>query len=232
MTRESAPEDVRGFDARTGRLLWTFRVMPRPGEFGGETWPEDAWTVEGAMGSWAPISADEELGYVYIGLSAPNNSRYGGHRPGTNLFSNSLVCLDVRTGERVWHYQLVHHDLWDADVLTPVLGDITVNGSGDQERDFVYVEDIARANLLALTAGECREYNLGSGTATSVNQIFQVLRELTGYEKTPLYGPAKQGEVFKTYLDSKAALKDLGWIAEIRLEDGLARTVESFGQIR
>ena len=128
VTRESAPEDVRGFDARTGRRLWTFHVMPRPGEFGGETWPEDAWTVEGAMGSWAPISADEELGYVYIGLSAPNNSRYGGHRPGTNLFSNSLVCLDVRTGERVWHYQLVHHDLWDADVLTPVLGDITVNG--------------------------------------------------------------------------------------------------------
>lgn len=111
-------------------------------------------------------------------------------------------------------------------------GDVTVNGSGDQERDFVYVEDIARANLLALKAGACREYNLGSGAATSVNQIFQLLRELTGYKKTPLYGPAKQGEVFKTYLDSKAALKELGWIAEVRLEDGLARTVESFGKIR
>ncbi len=128
VTKEAAPEDVRGFDARTGRLLWVFHVMPRPGELGSETWPEDAWTFEGAMGAWAPISADEDLGYVYLGLSAPNNSPYGGHRPGQNLFSDSLVCLDARTGRLVWHHQLVHHDLWDLDLLTPVLGDITVGG--------------------------------------------------------------------------------------------------------
>ena len=128
VTKEAAPEDVRGFDTRTGRLLWVFHVMPRPGELGSETWPEDAWTFEGAMGAWAPISADEDLGYVYLGLSAPNNSPYGGHRPGQNLFSDSLVCLDARTGRLVWHHQLVHHDLWDLDLLTPVLGDITVGG--------------------------------------------------------------------------------------------------------
>ena len=129
ITKEAAPGDVRGFDARTGRLLWTFHVVPRPGEFGYETWPEDSWTYEGAIGSWAPISADMELGRVYIGLSAPNQSSYGGHRPGENLFANTLVCLDARTGERLWHFQTIHHDLWDADLLTPVLGDITVDGT-------------------------------------------------------------------------------------------------------
>ena len=129
VTKEAAPEDVRGFDVRTGRLRWTFHVMPRPGEFGSETWPEDSWTYEGAMGSWAPISADVELGRVYIGLSAPNMSSYGGHRPGQNLFANTLVCLDATTGDRLWHFQVVHHDLWDSDLLTPVLGDITVDGT-------------------------------------------------------------------------------------------------------
>ena len=129
VTKEAAPGDVRGFDVRTGRLRWTFHVMPRPGEFGSETWPEDSWTYEGAMGSWAPISADVELGRVYIGLSAPNMSSYGGHRPGQNLFANTLVCLDATTGDRLWHFQVVHHDLWDSDLLTPVLGDITVDGT-------------------------------------------------------------------------------------------------------
>ncbi len=108
--------------------------------------------------------------------------------------------------------------------------EVTINGSGDQERDFVYVEDIARANLLALTAGGCKEYNLGTGAVTSVNQVFQALQELTGYEKEPVYGPPKQGEVLKTSLASEAALEDLDWIAEVNLEDGLARTVESFSR--
>ncbi len=127
--REGAAEDIRGYDARTGRLRWTFHVVPRPGEFGSETWEDDSWKLGGAIGAWPPLTVDEELGYLYLPLSSPAHAFYGGHRPGQNLYGNSLVCLDARTGERVWHYQLVHHDLWDYDLASaPVLGDIIVAG--------------------------------------------------------------------------------------------------------
>jgi glucose dehydrogenase len=127
--KAAAPEDVRGYDVRTGRLVWTFHVMPRAGEPGVETWGDNSSSMVGAMGSWAPLTADEETGYVYVPLTAPANAFYGGHRPGQNLYANSLVCLDGKTGKRVWHYQLIHHDLWDYDLPTsPVLADITVNG--------------------------------------------------------------------------------------------------------
>jgi glucose dehydrogenase len=129
VTKEAAPEDVRAFDVRTGRLRWTFHVRPREGEFGLDTWGNDSWKFSGSMGAWVPLTADEQLGYVYLPLSAPPNSLYGGHRPGQNLFSDSLVCLNAKTGERVWHFQMVHHDLWDYDnVNAPILGEITVNG--------------------------------------------------------------------------------------------------------
>jgi quinoprotein glucose dehydrogenase len=126
--KESAPEDVRAYDVRTGKLRWTFHVRPRRGEFGDDTWG-DALDWSGDMGAWGAMTADEELGYIYVPLTAPTNAMYGGHRPGQNLYSNSLVCLDAKTGRRVWHFQMVHHDLWDYDnVGAPVLGDITVNG--------------------------------------------------------------------------------------------------------
>jgi glucose dehydrogenase len=128
--KESAPEDVRAFDVRTGQLRWTFHVRPREGELGLDTWGAESWKFSGSLGAWVPLTADEQLGYVYLPLSAPPNSFYGGHRPGENLFSDSLVCLDAKTGKRVWHYQMVHHDLWDYDnVNAPVLGDITVDGN-------------------------------------------------------------------------------------------------------
>jgi quinoprotein glucose dehydrogenase len=128
-TKEAAPEDVRGFDAETGGLLWTFHVVPRPGEFGHETWGNDSWKVAGDLGAWNPMTADEELGYVYVPLSSPTAAWYGGWRPGDNLFANSLVALDVKTGKRVWHFQTVHHDLWDWDNIgPPMLGEITVDG--------------------------------------------------------------------------------------------------------
>jgi quinoprotein glucose dehydrogenase len=127
--RGSAAEDVRGFDVRSGRLLWTFHVVPREGEFGADTWGNESGRESGDLGSWCCLSADEELGYVYVPLTAPTAAYYGGHRPGDNLFSNSLVALDAATGERVWHFQMVHHDLWEYDTVgPPTLGEIVVDG--------------------------------------------------------------------------------------------------------
>jgi quinoprotein glucose dehydrogenase len=127
--KEAAPEDVRGFDALTGKLLWTFHVVPRPGEFGNDTWGNDSWKAAGDLGAWNQMTGDEELGYVYIPLTAPTAAWYGGWRPGDNLYSNTLVALDARTGKRVWHFQLIHHDLWEYDSVGPaMLGDITVEG--------------------------------------------------------------------------------------------------------
>ncbi|MDP6579726.1 MAG: PQQ-binding-like beta-propeller repeat protein [Vicinamibacterales bacterium] len=127
--REAAPEDVRGFDVRTGELLWSFHVVPRPGEFGADTWGDGSADYSGDLGSWCCLTADEALGFVYVPLSAPTGMVYGGHRPGDNLFSDSLVALDAKTGARVWHFQMVHHDVWEYDTVgPPTLGDITVDG--------------------------------------------------------------------------------------------------------
>ena len=102
-----------GSTPQTGKLLWTFHVVPRPGEFGNDTWGNDSWKIAGDLGAWNQMTGDEELGYVYIPLTAPTAAWYGGWRPGDNLFSNTLVALDAKTGKRVWHFQMVHHDLWD-----------------------------------------------------------------------------------------------------------------------
>ena len=152
--KEGASEDIRGYDVRTGRLRWTFHVVPRPGEFGSETWEDDSWKLGGAIGAWPPLTVDEELGYLYLPLSSPAHAFYGGHRPGQNLYGNSLVCLDARTGERVWHYQLVHHDLWDYDLASaPVLGDITVGnphqgGDADHQARLFVFDRVTRCGRL------------------------------------------------------------------------------------
>ena len=126
---EQVPGDILGYDARTGRHLWKFNVIPRPGEFGHETWENDAWEYSGNINAWAPMSADLERGIVYIPTDAPTNDAFGGFRPGDNLFGTSVLALDARTGERVWHFQTVHHDIWDYDnPVAPILLDITVNG--------------------------------------------------------------------------------------------------------
>ena len=125
----SPPGDVRGFDASTGRLLWTFHTVPQGEEAGAETWQKESWKQVGNANVWAPMSADEELGYVYLPVSTPTNDYYGGDRPGDGLYGESLVCLDVTTGRKVWHYQLVHHGLWDYDPpAAPNLIDVTVDG--------------------------------------------------------------------------------------------------------
>ena len=120
---------VRGFDARTGKRLWIFHTIPKPGEFGIETWLNDSWAINGNTGVWAQISADPQLGLAYLPVELPTGDYYGGHRPGNGLFGESLVAVDLKTGIRKWHYQLVHHGLWDMDIpCAPILADITVNG--------------------------------------------------------------------------------------------------------
>jgi glucose dehydrogenase len=121
--------DVRGFDVRTGKLLWTFHTIPARGEPGYDTWLDGSADFGSNAGVWAAMSADAELGYLYLPVEAPLADTYGGDRPGNNLYGNSLVCLDAKTGEVVWHYQLIHHDIWDWDNPTaPVLMDVVVDG--------------------------------------------------------------------------------------------------------
>jgi quinoprotein glucose dehydrogenase len=120
---------VRGFDVRTGKRLWIFHTIPGPGEFGNDTWERDSWSYTGNAGVWGQISVDEDLGLVYLPVELPTGDYYGGHRPGNGLFGESLVAVDLRTGQRRWHFQLVHHGIWDMDIpCAPILADITVNG--------------------------------------------------------------------------------------------------------
>ena len=120
---------VRGFDAKTGKRLWIFHTIPRPGEFGNDSWEGDSWSYTGNAGAWAQMTVDDELGLAYFGVELPTGDYYGGHRPGNGLFGESLVALDLKTGKRKWHYQLVHHGLWDMDVpCAPILADLNING--------------------------------------------------------------------------------------------------------
>src|SRR5205807_1740304 len=114
----SPPGDLRAYDVITGKNLWTFHTIPRPGEFGYETWPSDAWKYMGGANTWGELSIDEKRGIGYFPLGSPTFDLYGGDRKGANLFGDCLLALDLRTGKRLWHYQLVHHDLWDYDPTT------------------------------------------------------------------------------------------------------------------
>jgi len=128
-SKAHVPGHVRGFDVRTGEQKWIFHTIPRPGEFGHDTWQGDSWQYTGNTGVWAPMSADASRGLVYLPVEAATSDIYGGHRHGDNLFSSSLVCLNAATGERVWHFQIIHHDIWDWDNPTaPILVDIEVDG--------------------------------------------------------------------------------------------------------
>jgi quinoprotein glucose dehydrogenase len=139
---------VRGFDVRTGKRLWIFHTIPEPGEFGNDTGEKDSWAYTGNTGVWAQISVDEELGLVYLPIEVPTGDYFGGPRPGNNLFSESLVAVDLQTGRRRWHYQLVHHGIWDMDIpCAPILVDIVVDGrpikavAQPTKQAFLYVLD-------------------------------------------------------------------------------------------
>jgi quinoprotein glucose dehydrogenase len=139
---------VRGFDVRTGKRLWIFHTIPMKGEFGYDTWEKGSAEYTGNTGVWTQISVDEELGLVYLPVESPTGDYYGGHRPGNNLFGESLVCVDLKTGQRKWHFQLVHHPLWDMDISSaPLLADINVDGktikavAQPTKQGFLYVFD-------------------------------------------------------------------------------------------
>jgi len=120
---------VRAWDVRTGKLLWTFNTIPRPGEFGNDTWEKESWAINGNTGVWSQITVDEEAGLVYLPVEDPTSDLYGGHRPGNNLFGDSIVCVDLKTGQRKWFFQIVHHPIWDYDMpAAPLLADIVVDG--------------------------------------------------------------------------------------------------------
>ena len=115
---DSAPGDIRAYDVRSGKVVWTFHTIPHEGEFGYETWPKDAWKTVGGANNWAEMSIDEKRGIVYIPTASPKYNFYGANRKGANLFGDCLLALDARTGKRLWHFQMVHHDIWDYDNAT------------------------------------------------------------------------------------------------------------------
>ncbi len=129
VNKEQIPGWIRAFDVRTGRMRWTFKTVPPPGEFGNETWKDGSWADAGKVTTWTMMSADPELGHLYLPTNTTAPDYYGGHRPGDNLFAESIIALDIATGKRVWHFQTVHHGLWDYDnPAAPNLLDITVGG--------------------------------------------------------------------------------------------------------
>ncbi len=148
--REAPPGWVKGVDARTGDVRWVFRTIPQADDFGADTWLNESWRYSGNANIWPPLSADDELGYVYLPTGTPTSDYYGGHRLGDNLFAESIVAVDAETGQRVWHFQAVHHGVWDYDFpAAPTLIDIEVDGrpikalAQVSKQGFTYVFDRA-----------------------------------------------------------------------------------------
>jgi quinoprotein glucose dehydrogenase len=147
-SKEAVKGYIRGYDVRTGKRMWIFHTIPRPGEYGNDTWLQDSWSYTGHTGVWTQMTVDEELGIAFLPVEIPTGDYFGGHRPGNNLFAESLVALDLETGKRLWHFQFVHHPIWDYDVpCAPMLVDINVNGkpikavAQPTKQGFVYVFD-------------------------------------------------------------------------------------------
>lgn len=116
---QPSPSDVRAYDVHSGKMRWTFHVIPHPGEFGYDTWPKDAWTYSSAAGNWAGMTVDTERGIVYVPTASAHNDEYGADRTGDDLFADSLIAINAETGKRIWHFQGVHHDIWDRDFPAP-----------------------------------------------------------------------------------------------------------------
>ncbi|HEY2381245.1 MAG TPA: pyrroloquinoline quinone-dependent dehydrogenase [Terriglobia bacterium] len=170
---------VRGFDVKTGKRLWIFHTIPLPNEYGAETWENDSASYTGNTGVWAQISVDEELETVYLPVELPTGDYYGGYRPGNGLFGESLVAVDLHTGKRKWHYQLVHHGIWDMDIpCAPILADITINGqtikavAQPTKQAFLYVFDRVTGKPIWPIEERAVEQSTVPGEKTSATQPF------------------------------------------------------------
>jgi quinoprotein glucose dehydrogenase len=176
-TLPAPPGDIRAYDVRSGKLRWSFHTIPHPGEFGYDTWPKDAWQKSGAANNWAGMALDRQRGIVYVPTGSPVFDFYGGDRPGDNLFANSMIALNAETGQRIWHFQAVKHDVWDRDFPSaPVL--VTLNHEGKpvdavvqtSKQGFLYMFD--RVTGKPLMPMESRKYPAGNvaGEATAAEQ--------------------------------------------------------------
>lgn len=189
---------VRGFDVRTGKRLWIFHTIPKPGEFGYDTWEKDSADYTGNTGVWGQISVDPDLGMAYLPVELPTGDYYGGHRPGNGLFGESVVAVDLKTGQRKWHYQLVHHGIWDMDIpCAPMLVDINVNGRAIKalaqptKQAFLYVFDRTNGQPVWPIVERPVEQSTVPGEKTSPTQPFPT--------KPPAYN--KQGAVIDDLID-------------------------------
>src|SRR5579863_3942711 len=178
-TKSNVKGYVRGFDIKTGKRLWIFHTIPKPGEFGYDTWEKDSADYTGNTGSWGQMSVDEDLGLVYLPVELPTGDYYGGHRPGNGLFGESIVAVDLKTGVRKWHYQLVHHGIWDFDIpCAPILVDITVNGRAVKalaqptKQAFLYLFDRTTGQPIFPLEEKPVEQSTVPGEKTSATQPF------------------------------------------------------------
>src|ERR1700690_3247320 len=178
-SKRNAKGYVRGFDVRTGKRLWIFHTIPRPGEFGYDTWEKDAADYIGNTGAWGQISIDEQLGTAYLPVELPTGDYYGGHRPGNTLFGESIVAIDLKTGKRKWHYQLGHHGVWDFDIpCAPMLVDVTVAGRAVKalaqptKQAFLYLFDRVTGQPLFQMEERPVEQSTVPGEKTSPTQPF------------------------------------------------------------
>lgn len=208
-SKTNAKGYVRGFDVRTGKRLWIFHTIPVAGEFGNETWEKDSWVYSGNTGVWAPFSVDEELEIVYLPVELSTGDYYGGHRPGDNLFTETLLAVNLRTGKRIWHYQLVHHGVWDYDIpCAPILADITVDGrqikavAQPSKQGWVYVFDRRTGQPVWPIEERPVEQSKVPGEKTSPTQPFPTKPpafELQGVQEKDLidFTPALKAEAMK-----------------------------------
>ena len=205
-THDNTKGLVRAFDVRTGKKLWQFNTIPRPGEFGNDTWENGSWAQNGNVGVWSEISIDEDLGLVYLPVESPTSDYYGGHRPGNNLFAESLVCVDLKTGQRKWHFQFVHHPIWNYDISSaPILADITVNGQAikavavPSKENFLYVFDRVTGKPVWPIEERPVPQSTVPGEKTSATQPFPT--------KPPAYG-RNQIKVPDDLIDFTPAMRD------------------------
>ncbi len=152
-THPAPPGDVRAFDVRTGKLRWTFHTIPHPGEYGYDTWPKNAWTTAGSANNWAGMTLDEKRGIAYIPTGSAVFDFYGGDRIGNDLFADTLLALDAETGKRIWHFQEVHHDIWDRDLPAPPAL-VTVSHHGERVDAVAQTTKQGYLYLLNRTTGE------------------------------------------------------------------------------